>query len=251
MTGFENYIRDGGFDHITPGTRRGCRYAVGADWPTAMILIERHLPKVYEEFQNVETVDDEGRKFFVILLAAYLGEGRRSDWNGFISFVSHCDRTYFGKGEWRSLWTWLDSVTAADGLPKSTRFSNRDSGEWVSIVTPHGTIIEGSAYAMGADETKEMEHSIYNARGTVTATFDHGRNHVNNLGEEIGGAGVTLTGGNDGDNSDEEGDDDEENDWLPNDGDNSDEEEGEEDHVDDQESIQGELLRAIRHEAEL
>ena len=35
------------------------------------------------------------------------------------------------------------------------------------------------------------------------------------------------------------------------DGDNSDEEEGEEDHVDDQESIQGELLRAIRHEAAL
>ena len=196
---------EGFWDHLTPGSGRGCEFLVGNTWQYVKDLIRENLPHLRDEFERMEEAD--GKRFYVVLAAGYVGNGRESKSEGHrIMFYKHCDRLYFGKQCLRTNITFFDSSTAEDGRPKCTRFSNRVTGQWISIISPHGFFLEGDHYVYGCDDSHEIEHAVYDAKNTVTITIDHGPRdnsatqvEINRVADEVHGDN------NNGDNDDEEG----------------------------------------------
>lgn len=173
------------WDHVTGGVRRGCQILVSTGWMDLRDIVRENLPLEEAEYRRIEASD--GRDFYMMIAAAYVGMGRRvsKSGHGWICFNPHCDRYYFGKKGDRTNRSWGNC--SIEGYQKCTRFSNRRTGEWISIICPHGTSLTGDAYCYGWDESHEMEHSVYNATGGITNTFDHG-----NTDEDITDAQITA-----------------------------------------------------------
>jgi len=225
---YNDMVAAGMWDHETGGVQRGCQILVSKGWVELRDIIREYLPFEEAEYRRIEESDE--RKFYMIIAAAYVGKGRRKSksGHGYICFSPHCDRYYYGKFKDRTNRSWGNSITAHKGFPKCTRFSNRCTGEWISIICPNGTSLTGDDYCYGWDESHEMEHAVYNATGGITSTFDHG--HADEEVTEAmlaAAAEATLGAGNVGDL-----DDNDEDDWDSDEEEEEEEEEGEEEEGD-------------------
>ena len=142
--------------------------------------------KVYESLmkcQNVAAVwgeiveADGGYRFYYVITALYM------DGTTKVSFVPHVDKPYMGKPEKRSNWTVYMKKVEDESDYKIMRFQDRKTGWWFDIVCTHGTIVEQSKYASGIHVKDEngflmrspIVHAVFNADGTCTITWDHGK----------------------------------------------------------------------------
>ena len=157
------------------GKRRGSAHLAckKGDYEKVYKTLEKceNVAKVWREIERA----DDGRFFFVI--SVYYRDGKK------VSFVPHVDIEYRGKPEKRSNWTVYMKKVEDESDYKIMRFQDRQSGWWFDIVCTHGTIVEQSKYASGIhikDENGKLfrspiVHAVFNADGTCTITWDHGK----------------------------------------------------------------------------
>ena len=180
-----------------PGARRGSKHRSSEDNHEEVYEILYADDIVRGVFD--ETINADGTRFYFVIPVKY-GEERDEG----VSFVSHCDIIYLGKPPFRTNWTWDWQTPTPGKVGKIMRFQNRVTGWWFDIHCVNGCMVEQGHYASGiAVEGMgqgEIEHAIFNGKGRITITFDHGKKHYSQ--EEIDAAYAMLNG--DDKNEDEE-----------------------------------------------
>jgi hypothetical protein len=176
--------------------RRGSDFFSAKDMGGCMEAL-RSMKAIDKVLTRVEEVDECQ---IALILSVFYGVGNRT--NKMVSFRYHYDRPYLGKGPYRSNMTNygdenedllrrlqdMSSMAEEEGeeeeyeeedgneeeskVRKVMRFQNLENGFWFDLHCLNGTIVEQSMYASGIGS--DIVHAIFNARNTVTITWDHG-----------------------------------------------------------------------------
>lgn len=181
-----------------PGSRRGSKHHSSEEDNHEKVYNTLYADDIVREVFD-ETANADGSRFYFVIPVKY-GEEKDSG----VSFVYHCDIIYLGKPPFRTNWTWDWQTPTPGKVGKIMRFQNRITGYWFDIHCVNGCMVEQGHYASGiAVEGKgqgEIEHAIFNGKGRITITFDHGKKNYSQ--DEINAAYDMLNG--DDENEDEE-----------------------------------------------
>ncbi|KAL9185393.1 hypothetical protein ACHAXT_003170 [Thalassiosira profunda] len=189
---FGNLLHEGLLDQHRPGTRRGSQHFASGNPVHAKDLLSR-VPGIADEFHRCETV---GANMTPIAgaIPAFYGPSNKMSYEGLgdVSFDPHGDRIYVGKPEFRTNCMTLER--APDLEPKTTLFQDRDPagefpGHHFEIVCFRGTALDMSVDIAGITKPF-IQHSVWNAEGTMTITYDWGPRLQAMSDEELANAAI-------------------------------------------------------------